>query len=358
MTLLVTGGAGFIGANFVLDWLAASDEPVINIDKLTYAGNLRNLQSVAENASHVFVCGDVADQDCVAALLSEHRPRAIVHFAAETHVDRSIHGPEDFIQTNIVGTFRLLVAALEYWGSLPTSERERFRLINVSTDEVFGSLGPDDPPCSESSRYAPNSPYSASKAAADHLVRSYFHTYGLPAITTQCTNNYGPYQFPEKLIPLMTVNGAKGLPLPIYGDGKNIRDWLYVSDHCAALRSILRDGRPGEVYNIAGNCEMSNLHVVEQICAQLDEFVPAGTNQPHRGLIDFVADRPGHDRRYALATAKIETETGWQPQETFATGIRKTVKWYLDNQAWLDEVTSGQYRQWLDLNYSRRTLAE
>jgi len=223
---------------------------------------------------------------------------------------------------------------------------------------VFGSLGPDDPPCSESSRYAPNSPYSASKAAADHLVRSYFHTYGLPAITTQCTNNYGPYQFPEKLIPLMTVNGAKGLPLPIYGDGKNIRDWLYVSDHCAALRSILRDGRPGEVYNIAGNCEMSNLHVVEQICAQLDEFVPAGTNQPHRGLIDFVADRPGHDRRYALATAKIETETGWQPQETFATGIRKTVKWYLDNQAWHDEVTSGQYRQWLDLNYSRRTLAE
>jgi dTDP-glucose 4,6-dehydratase len=354
LTILVTGGAGFIGTNFVLDWLNAGDEPLINLDKLTYAGNLSNLQSIADHRRHTFVHADIADQDTVASILSEHRPRVIVHFAAETHVDRSIHGPQEFIQTNIVGTFRLLESALGYWQSLHDAERRDFRLINVSTDEVFGSLGQDDPPSTEVSRYAPNSPYSASKAAADHIARSYFHTYGLPVITTQCTNNYGPFQFPEKLVPLMIINGAQGRMLPIYGDGKNVRDWLYVADHCTALRSVLNDGQPGEVYNIAGNCEMTNLDVVGEICSQLDELLPGEDAQPHDRQIEFVKDRPGHDRRYALATAKIEQELGWRPSETFATGIRKTVKWYLDNQAWLDEVTSGQYRQWLDLNYSER----
>ena len=354
MALMVTGGAGFIGTNFVLDWLDENDEPVVNLDKLTYAGNLRNLQTVADNGQHVFVHGDIADRDTVSTILSEHRPRAIVHFAAETHVDRSIHGPEDFVQTNVVGTFRLLEATMIYWRSLADAERNDFRFLNVSTDEVFGSLGPDDPPFTEQSRHAPNSPYAASKAAADHLVRSYFHTYGLPVITTQCSNNYGPFQFPEKLIPLMTVYGARDKPLPIYGDGQNIRDWLYVGDHCEALRSVLIDGQPGEVYNVGGNCEMTNLDVVEEICSQLDELMPDKAGQPRRRLIEFVEDRPGHDRRYALATDKIEQLLGWRPSETFATGIRKTVSWYLDNQAWLDEVTSGQYRQWLDLNYSKR----
>ncbi len=354
MTILVTGGAGFIGTNFVLDWLSSSDEPVVNFDKLTYAGNLRNLQSIAKDDRHRFVHGDITDQDAVASILSQHQPRAILHFAAESHVDRSIHSPEEFIQTNVVGTFRLLAATLDYWRSLRQSAQDQFRMINVSTDEVFGSLGADDPPARETHQYAPNSPYSASKAAADHLVRSYCHTYDLPAMTTQCSNNYGPFQFPEKLIPLMTVNGARGQPLPIYGDGQNIRDWLYVADHCAALREVLAGGQPGEVYNIAGNCEMTNLEVVGEVCTQLDELLPDQPNGPRRGLIEFVKDRPGHDRRYALATGKIEQELGWQPQETFATGIRKTVKWYLDNQAWLDEVSSGQYRQWLDLNYSRR----
>ncbi|MDH3372280.1 MAG: dTDP-glucose 4,6-dehydratase [Gammaproteobacteria bacterium] len=354
MTILVTGGAGFIGTNFVLDWLKAGDEPVVNLDKLTYAGNLRNLQSIANDTRHSFVQGDIAEPDTVPSVLSEHCPRAIVHFAAETHVDRSIHGPQNFIQTNVVGTFRLLEAALHYWRSLEDAQKNDFRVLNVSTDEVFGSLSPDDAPATEENRYAPNSPYSASKAAADHLVRSYFHTYGLPVITTLCSNNYGPYQFPEKLIPLMTVNGSRGQALPIYGDGKNIRDWLYVADHCTALRSVLDRGRPGEVYNIAGNCEMTNVDVVTQICSQLDDLSSGNAVEPRRDLIEFVSDRPGHDRRYALATAKIERELGWQPQETFATGIRKTVKWYLDNQAWLDEVTSGQYRQWLDLNYAKR----
>ncbi len=354
MTILVTGGAGFIGANFVLQWTNAGDNAVVNLDKLTYAGNLRNLQAIANEPAHTFVHGDIADENVVAELLAQHRPQAIVHFAAETHVDRSIHGPQDFVNTNIVGTFRLLECTLAYWRGLGDSEQSDFRFINVSTDEVYGSLGPDDAPATEESRYAPNSPYSASKAAADHLVRSFFHTYGLPVITTQCTNNYGPYQFPEKLIPLMVVNGLQKADLPVYGDGRNIRDWLYVEDHCNALRLVLSDGIPGEVYNIAGNCEMTNLDVVEKICSQLDALLPDTVDIPRRELIKFVTDRPGHDRRYALATDKIEKQLGWRPEQTFASGIQKTVKWYLDNQAWLEEVTSGQYRQWLDLNYTRR----
>ncbi|MDJ0904995.1 MAG: dTDP-glucose 4,6-dehydratase [Woeseiaceae bacterium] len=352
MTILVTGGAGFIGANFVLRWCDATDETVVNLDKLTYSGNLGSLHALSGNERHLFVRGDVADAELVAGLLAEHRPRAILHFAAETHVDRSIHGPADFVQTNVVGTFTLLDAALEYWrsGNCP----DDFRFLNVSTDEVYGSLDEDEPPADEAHRYAPNSPYSASKAAADHLVRSYFHTYGLPTISTQCSNNYGPLQFPEKLIPLMTVYASRGDALPVYGDGKNVRDWLYVDDHCDALCRVLADGVPGEVYNIAGNCEMTNLEVVAAICAELDEWLPALDSGPRSGLVEFVEDRPGHDRRYALSTAKIGEQLGWQPGESFASGIRKTVKWYLDNQAWLDDVTSGQYRQWLDLNYSNR----
>ena len=354
MTILVTGGAGFIGTNFVLDWIGSTDEPVINFDKLTYAGNLGNLRSIADNLQHKFVQGDITDQQTVVDVFNEHQPRAVVHFAAESHVDRSIHGPDEFIQTNVVGTHTLLAAALEHWQKLKGSAKDDFRFINVSTDEVFGSLAADVAPCDENTRYAPNSPYSASKAAADHLVRSYFQTFGLPVITTHCTNNYGPFQFPEKLIPLMTINAVKQKPLPIYGDGKNIRDWLYVSDHCSALRSILARGQPSEVYNIAGNCEMTNLGIVEAICNELDEQLPEEPGSARMDLVEFVPDRPGHDRRYALATEKIEREIGWKPSESFTTGMRKTVSWYLDNQAWLEDVTSGQYRQWLDLNYSER----
>ena len=354
MTILVTGGAGFIGTNFVIEWLKEDDEAVFNLDKLTYAGNLSNLRSIAENPQHTFVHGDITDPQIVAALLSEHQPRAVVHFAAESHVDRSIHGPGEFIQTNIVGTHTLLAAALDYWQSTNGKSKDDFRFINVSTDEVFGSLAIDDPPCTEETRYAPNSPYSASKASADHLVRSYFHTYGLPVITTNCTNNYGPFQFPEKLIPLMTANAVERKPLPVYGDGMNIRDWLYVLDHCSALRDVLAKGRPGEVYNIAGNCEVTNLDVVETICSEVDKLVPDGNAAPRHELITFVRDRPGHDRRYALATDKIESELGWRPEETFATGLQKTIAWYLDNRKWLDEIMSGQYRQWIDLNYSER----
>lgn len=355
MTVLVTGGAGFIGTNFILEWIAACDEPVVNLDKLTYAGNLGNLRSIADNPRHTFVHGDIVDEQLVRSLLAEHRPRALINIAAESHVDRSIHGPDDFIRTNIVGTHTLLAASLEYCQNLPAAEQDAFRFINVSTDEVFGSLPADVPPCDEDTPYAPNSPYSASKASADHLVRSYFHTFGLPVITTNCTNNYGPFQFPEKLIPLMTANAVAGKPMPIYGDGKNVRDWLYVTDHCTALRKVLAGGRPGEVYNIAGNCEITNLEVVEAICTELDELVPDNGDRQRRELIEFVPDRPGHDRRYALSTKKIEAELGWRPTETFATGIRKTVAWYLDNQEWLDEVMSGQYRQWIDLNYAERT---
>ena len=354
MTILVTGGAGFIGTNFVIEWLKENDEAVINLDKLTYAGNLSNLRSIADNPQHTFVHGDITDPKTVAALLSEHQPRAVVHFAAESRVDRSIHGPGEFIQTNIVGTHTLLAAALDYWQSNNDEHEDEFRFINVSTDEVFGSLAIDDPPCAEDTRYAPNSPYSASKAAADHLVRSYFHTYGLPVITTNCTNNYGPFQFPEKLIPLMTANAVERKPLPVYGDGMNIRDWLYVLDHCSALRDVLAKGRPGEVYNIAGNCEVTNLDVVETICHEVDKLVPGSDAAPRHELITFVPDRPGHDRRYALATDKIESELGWRPEETFSTGLQKTIAWYLDNCKWLDEIMSGQYRQWIDLNYSER----
>jgi dTDP-glucose 4,6-dehydratase len=358
LAILVTGGAGFIGTNFVLEWISTCDEPIVNLDKLTYAGNLGNLRSIADNSQHTFVQGDIADAESVGALLAEHVPRAVINIAAETHVDRSIHGPGDFIQTNIVGTYTLLASALDYWQSLTGPERDDFRFINVSTDEVFGSLPPDAPPCDEDARYAPNSPYSASKASADHLVRSYFRTYGLPVITTHCTNNYGPYQFPEKLIPLMTANAVAQKPLPVYGDGMNIRDWLYVADHCAALREILARGRPGEVYNIAGNCEIANLDVVEAICAAVDTLMPADDGSRRRNLIEFVPDRPGHDRRYALSTRKIEDELGWKPAESFESGLRKTIAWYLENRDWLTDIMSGQYRQWIDLNYARRARTQ
>ncbi len=347
--ILVTGGAGFIGANFVLDWLARCDEPVVNLDRLTYAGNLRNLDSLRGDARHIFVRGDINDRALVGTLLAEHRPRAIVHFAAESHVDRSIHGPEDFITTNIDGTYHLLEAARAYWMALPEAERAAFRFLHVSTDEVYGSLGPADPPFAETTCYAPNSPYSASKAASDHLARAWWQTYGLPTLVTHCSNNYGPYQFPEKLIPLMILNAVEGKPLPIYGDGQNIRDWLYVGDHCAALRRVLEAGAPGETYNIGGWNEKTNLAVVETVCALLDEMHPQGA--PHARLITFVKDRPGHDRRYAIDARKIERELGWRPAESFETGIRKTVAWYLAHLDWVREVASGEYRKWVATHY-------
>lgn len=351
--ILVTGGAGFIGSNFVLDWLAGSQEPVLNLDKLTYAGNLENLAALQGDPRHLFVQGDIGDRTLVERLLAEHRPRAILNFAAESHVDRSIHGPEDFIQTNVVGTFHLLEAARAHWMGLPDAERQAFRFLHVSTDEVYGSLGPTDPPFTETTPYAPNSPYSASKAASDHLVRAYHHTYGLPTLTTNCSNNYGPYQFPEKLIPLMILNAVQGKPLPVYGDGQNIRDWLYVTDHCAAIREVLARGRVGETYNIGGWNEKTNLEIVHTICALLDELRPDPAG-PHARLITFVKDRPGHDRRYAIDARKIERELGWRPAETFETGIRKTVSWYLEHMNWVERVASGEYRRWLDLNYAAR----
>jgi dTDP-glucose 4,6-dehydratase len=348
--ILVTGGAGFIGSNFVLDWLERSSEPVVNLDKLTYAGNLGSLAALARDARHVFVHADIGDRARVDSLLAEHRPRAIVNFAAESHVDRSIHGPAAFIATNVVGTFTLLEAARGFWVALPAAERSAFRFLHVSTDEVFGSLGPDDAPFSEATPYAPNSPYSASKAAADHLVRAYHHTYGLPTLTTNCSNNYGPRQFPEKLIPLMIVNALAGKALPVYGDGKNVRDWLYVGDHCAAIRTVLASGRPGETYAIGGNAEMNNLEVVHTICGNLSRLVPG---RDYERLVTFVADRPGHDRRYAIDPSKIRRELEWAPAETFDTGMRRTVRWYLDNEAWLAAVTSGEYHKWISLNYAR-----
>ncbi len=348
--ILVTGGAGFIGSNFVLDWLAGSQEPVLNLDKLTYAGNLENLAALQGDSRHIFVQGDIGDRALVDRLLAEHRPRAILNFAAESHVDRSIHGPEDFIQTNVVGTFHLLESARGYWQGLPDDERQAFRFLHVSTDEVYGSLGPTDPPFSETTPYAPNSPYSASKAASDHLVRAYHHTYGLPTLTTNCSNNYGPYQFPEKLIPLMILNAVQGKPLPVYGDGLNIRDWLYVSDHCAAIREVLARGRVGETYNIGGWNEKTNLEIVHTICALLDELRP-DPQGPHARLITFVNDRPGHDRRYAIDARKIERELGWRPAETFDTGIRKTVTWYLEHMDWVQRVASGAYREWVNRHY-------
>ncbi|MDO9202478.1 MAG: dTDP-glucose 4,6-dehydratase [Hydrogenophaga sp.] len=350
--ILVTGGAGFIGANFVLDWLAQHDEPVINLDKLTYAGNLETLASLQGDARHVFVQGDIGDAALVSRLLAEHRPRAVVNFAAESHVDRSIHGPEDFIQTNIVGTFHLLESVRAYWGSLPGAEREAFRFLHVSTDEVYGSLGKNDPAFTENHRYEPNSPYSASKAASDHLVRAYHHTYGLPVLTTNCSNNYGPYHFPEKLIPLMIVNALAGKALPVYGDGMQIRDWLYVKDHCSAIRRVLEAGRLGEVYNVGGWNEKPNIEIVHTVCALLDELRPRAGGQPYAAQISYVTDRPGHDRRYAIDARKLEAELGWKPAETFESGIRKTVQWYLDNPDWVAHVQSGAYREWVGKQYS------
>jgi dTDP-glucose 4,6-dehydratase len=352
--ILVTGAAGFIGSNFVLDWLAEQEEAVIGLDKLTYAGNFENLATLKNDPRLVFVHGDIGDTALVADLLAAHRPRAIVNFAAESHVDRSIHGPEDFIQTNIVGTFRLLESVRAYWGRLSSAESAAFRFLHVSTDEVYGSLAKDEPAFSETRRYEPNSPYSASKAASDHLVRAYHHTYGLPVLTTNCSNNYGPYHFPEKLIPLMIVNALAGKPLPVYGDGQQIRDWLYVGDHCGAIRRVLEAGKPGEVYNIGGWNEKANLDIVHTLCHLLDELHPRADGRPYREQLVFVADRPGHDRRYAIDARKIERELGWKPAETFETGIRKTVQWYLDNQEWVRNVQSGEYRLWLEKNYAGR----
>ena len=352
--ILVTGSAGFIGSNFVLDWLAQSDETVINLDKLTYAGNLQNLAALKDDPRHIFVQGDIGDTELLPKLLAQHRPRAVVNFAAESHVDRSIHGPEDFIQTNIVGTFHLLEAVRSYWGGLAEVDKTAFRFLHVSTDEVYGSLIKDEPAFTETHRYEPNSPYSASKAASDHLVRAYHHTYGLPVLTTNCSNNYGPYHFPEKLIPLMIVNALAGKNLPVYGDGQQIRDWLYVKDHCSAIRCVLDKGKLGEVYNVGGWNEKANLDIVHIVCALLDELRPRADGKSYREQITFVTDRPGHDRRYAIDARKIERELGWKPVETFETGIRKTVQWYLDNQGWVNNVLSGNYRQWVEKNYAAR----
>jgi len=352
MTILITGGAGFIGANFVLDWLAQSDEAIINLDKLTYAGNLETLAGLAGDARHTLVQGGIADGALVASLLAAHRPRAVVNFAAESHVDRSIHGPEDFIQTNVVGTFRLLEAVRAYWAELPVAAKADFRFLHVSTDEVYGSLAKDAPAFTEDHRYEPNSPYSASKAASDHLVRAWHHTYGLPVLTTNCSNNYGPYHFPEKLIPLMIVNALAGKALPVYGDGQQVRDWLYVKDHCSAIRRVLEAGRPGEVYNVGGWNEKPNIEIVKTVCALLDEMRPKADGQPYSAQISYVKDRPGHDRRYAIDASKIQRELGWQPAETFETGIRKTVAWYLANPDWVAHVQSGAYRQWVDKQYA------
>jgi dTDP-glucose 4,6-dehydratase len=353
--ILVTGGAGFIGSNFVIDWIAAEGEPVVNLDKLTYAGNLANLAGLAGDARHRFVRGDIGDAQLLEKLLAETRPRAIVHFAAESHVDRSIHGPEDFVQTNVVGTFRLLEAARAFWSALTGAEREAFRFVHVSTDEVYGSLAESDPAFSETTAYAPNSPYSASKAASDHLVRAYHHTYGFPAVTTNCSNNYGPYQFPEKLIPLMISNALEGKPLPVYGDGRQVRDWLYVSDHCEAVRCALARGKVGETYNIGGDSERRNLEVVHVLCDTLQQLRPREGG--YRPLIRFVADRPGHDRRYAIDARKARAELGWKPRETFESGLARTVRWYLDHADWVAQVKSGAYRDWIEANYASRSVA-
>lgn len=351
MTILVTGGAGFIGSNFVLDWLRQSDEPVINLDALTYAGNLENLASLAGDARHVFVQGDIGDRALVDGLLAKHRPRALVHFAAESHVDRSIHGPGAFIKTNVEGTFTLLEAARTHWGTLDADAKAAWRFHHVSTDEVYGSLKPSDPPFAEDHPYEPNSPYSASKAASDHLVRAWHHTYGLPVVTTNCSNNYGPFHFPEKLIPLMIVNALAGKPLPVYGDGQQIRDWLFVTDHCSGIRAVLAGGRVGETYNIGGWNEKANIDIVKTVCRLLDELRPDAAGSYER-LITYVKDRPGHDRRYAIDARKIERELGWRPAETFETGIRKTVQWYLDHPGWVSRVQSGAYKDWVAQQYT------
>jgi dTDP-glucose 4,6-dehydratase len=348
--LFVTGAAGFIGANFVVDWMSRSNEPIVNLDALTYAGNPENLSSLRDDERHLFVHGDINDRPLLDRLLSTHRPRAIVHFAAESHVDRSIHGPADFITTNVSGTFNLLEAARSFWSNLDETKKQSFRFLHVSTDEVFGSLNPADPPFAETKAFEPNSPYSATKAASDHLVRAWHHTYGLPVLTTNCSNNYGPFQFPEKLIPLVIANALSGKPLPIYGDGMNVRDWLYVGDHCSALRAVLDHGRVGETYNVGGWNELSNVTVVRTVCQLLDELAPDVAG-PYERLVQFVKDRPGHDRRYAIDARKIESELGWRPSETFASGIRKTISWYLENREWVAHVQSGAYREWIDQNY-------
>jgi dTDP-glucose 4,6-dehydratase len=353
-SILVTGGAGFIGSNFVLDWLALEKASVINLDKLTYAGNLQNLASLEGNPRHIFVRGDIGDAELVAKLLTEHKPCAIVNFAAESHVDRSIHGPAEFIQTNIVGTFTLLEAARSYWNALDDVAKKAFRFLHVSTDEVYGSLAATDPAFTETKQYEPNSPYSASKAASDHLVRAYHHTYGLPVLTTNCSNNYGPYHFPEKLIPLVIHNALAGKPLPIYGDGQQVRDWLYVKDHASAIRRVLEAGGVGETYNVGGWNEKPNLDVVHTLCAILDELSPRADGKSYAGQITYVTDRPGHDRRYAIDATKINRELGWKPAETFETGIRKTVQWYLDNQDWVKNVTSGAYKDWVEKQYEKK----
>jgi dTDP-glucose 4,6-dehydratase len=350
--ILVTGGAGFIGSNFILQWMVSERARVLNLDKLTYAGNLSNLRAVEAGPRYRFEQGDIVDRDFLRTLLRREQPRAIVHFAAESHVDRSIHGPDDFVRTNVNGTFSLLEEARAYWSALPEAERASFRFLHVSTDEVYGSLGPDDPAFCESTPYAPNSPYSASKAASDHLVRAYYHTYGLPVLTTNCSNNYGPYQFPEKLIPLMILNACAGKALPVYGDGKNVRDWLYVEDHCRAIRTVLSNGRAGETYNIGGHSEKKNLEIVGAICELLDELRPKDPAVPHRQLVTFVKDRAGHDRRYAMDARKIERELNWRPLETFESGIQKTVRWYVEHEDWVRDVTSGSYRQWIAKHYA------
>lgn len=352
--ILVTGGAGFIGSNFVIDWLAASDEPLINLDKLTYAGNLQNLAEIEGDPRHIFVQGDIGDKTLIAELLAKHQPRAIVNFAAESHVDRSITGPDDFIQTNIVGTFNMLECVRAYWSALPEAEKTAFRFLHVSTDEVYGSLAPDAPAFTENHPYEPNSPYSASKAASDHLVRAYHHTYGLPVLTTNCSNNYGPYHFPEKLIPLMIVNALAGRPLPVYGDGMQIRDWLFVKDHCSAIRRVLEAGKLGETYNVGGWNEKANIDIVKTVCGLLDNLQPRKDGQSYSEQITYVTDRPGHDRRYAIDASKIERELGWKPAETFETGIRKTIDWYLTHGDWVANVQSGNYRDWVEKNYGNR----
>jgi len=354
-TILVTGGAGFIGSNFILDWLKQYDGTVVNLDALTYSGNLNNLKLLDGDPGHVFIKGDIADRELVATLLEKYQPAVVVNFAAESHVDRSILNPEAFVETNIVGTYRLLDASLRYWQTLDDAAKQDFRFLHVSTDEVYGSLGADDPLFTETKQYEPNSPYSASKAASDHFVRAYHHTFGLPVLTTNCSNNYGPYQFPEKLIPLIISNALSWKSLPIYGDGLNIRDWLYVSDHCSAIRTVLSSGRVGETYNIGGMNEKTNIEIVRGICQLLDEMAPSDKGK-HEQLITFVKDRPGHDRRYAIDIRKINSELGWQPAETFETGIRKTVHWYLQNQEWIKDITTGAYREWIEKNYQNRKV--
>ena len=349
--IVVTGGAGFIGSNFILKQIQNESLSIVNVDKLTYAGNVKNLESISDHSRYTFVRGDIADRELVRQLLRKHKPCAIVHFAAESHVDRSIRGPEEFIRTNVNGTFALLEETRAYWAELPQQDRPDFRFLHISTDEVFGSLGPEDPPFSESTQYAPNSPYAASKASSDHLVRAYHHTYGLPTLTTNCSNNYGPFQFPEKLIPLMILNARGGKALPVYGDGKNVRDWLYVEDHCDAIATVLKRGRVGETYNVGGWNEKPNIEIVNTICDLVDEVAPP-LQKPRRELITFVTDRPGHDRRYAMNATKIERELGWKPKETFETGIQKTVRWYLEHDDWVRDVTSGSYRQWIETHYS------